>query len=111
MLPKSGETEKRQSRAKHQAEMLEGVCREWMAAPKGKGHSELPGNRKSPAETTGLHGVVFYHEITDCYNNTLLSTVRYINPTAKADLTFGGLYYQDMPWYLNGSTLNGNEVC
>lgn len=33
------------------------------------------------------------------YNQTLLSTVRYVDPLQKGDLSFGGLYYQDMPWY------------
>jgi len=103
MLPKSGDLQNGRSRAKHQAEMLEGVCREWMAAPKGKVHSELRGNTERLTETINLHGVRLCHEITDCYNQTLLSTVRYINPTDKADLTFGGLYYQDMPWYSTGS--------
>jgi hypothetical protein len=43
----------------------------------------------------------------ELYNQTLLSTVRYINPTAKADLTFGGLYYQDMPWYWDRNCPSG----
>lgn len=33
------------------------------------------------------------------YNAALLHTVRYVDPLKKGDLSFGGLYYQDMPWY------------
>lgn len=46
---------------------------------------------------TGLHGNS--REITDCYNRSLLQTVRYVDPLKKGDLSFGGLYYQDMPLY------------
>jgi hypothetical protein len=37
--------------------------------------------------------------VFEYYNQTLLSTVRYVDPLKKGDLSFGGLYYQDMPWY------------
>jgi len=33
------------------------------------------------------------------YNQKLLQTVRYVDPLDKADLSFGGLYYNDIPWY------------
>jgi hypothetical protein len=38
-------------------------------------------------------------DVFQFYNQTLLSTVRYVDPLKKGDLSFGGLYYQDMPWY------------
>ena len=45
--------------------------------------------------------------VFEYYNNTLLSTVRYIDPLKKGDLSFGGLYYQDMPWYWDRNCPSG----
>lgn len=99
ILPKSVDTQNGQYRAKQEGFGLPGVCREWMGDPKGKVHSELPGNRKRAAEMTVLHGKIFYHEITACYNSALLQIARQIDPYKVGDLSFSALEYQGMPWY------------
>jgi hypothetical protein len=43
--------------------------------------------------------VLSAQNVFEYYNQTLLSTVRYVDPLKKGDLSFGGLYYQDMPMY------------
>jgi hypothetical protein len=45
--------------------------------------------------------------IFEGYNQVLLSTVRYVDPLKKGDLSFGGLYYQDMPWYWDRQAVAG----
>jgi len=37
------------------------------------------------------------------YNQTLLSTVRYVDPLATGDLSFSALKYKNIPWYLTAS--------
>ena len=37
------------------------------------------------------------------YNQTLLGTVRYVDPLAKGDLSFSSLAYKNIPWYLTAS--------
>jgi len=104
MLANSGDTPcparngaEGQSRTKHRISISEGVRNDKVPTAKAKVLSELGGNAERSAEMTGLHGNS--REITDCYNRSLLQTVRYVDPLKKGDLSFGGLYYQDMPLY------------
>lgn len=46
-------------------------------------------------------------DVFEFYNATLLTTVRYIDPMQKGDLSFGGLYYQGMPWYWDRQCVSG----
>jgi hypothetical protein len=45
------------------------------------------------------NAILSAQDVFQFYNQKLLSTVRYVDPLKKGDLSFDGLYYQNIPWY------------
>ncbi len=53
------------------------------------------------------NAILSAQDVFQYYNQALLSTVRYVDPLKKGDLSFGGLYYQDIPWYWDRQCVSG----
>lgn len=110
-----------QSRAKQAGSGSLGVCNEQVPPSKEKVCSELAGNRKRATETIAPHdGDMLPHGVTNCYNQTNLGVVRYVNLDGgeRGDLTFRGedgsagqkirgLYYEGIPWIWDRQCPNG----